>query len=388
MEARSLPEALKLIMKQRKCSQTQLSRDLGKVQSWVSEVISGKQATSFAKMIKLLDGVGWEVVIRPKPEVQDPVKRREFVAAAASVMFVPSPKTGPYQDAVYLRGLAKRISRDRYEHGGMTGVSAAMRHIRQITAVTESSDRTLQSAAADLAIEAVWTLNDVGRLDVAEKVGRLALELAQLSHNANAQSRSYSVLARVQYHRGEAGLAVKYAQRGASLSDVSAEQLAWLKLRHGWSLSMVNGQEHEARDVIEDVQRFLADAKSSEPAFPLDIAELTGSVGRTLYDLGAHREARECLDEAVELLGEFSPRLQGIYLARQITASLQASQPTFAADRMLKLARVVPLVNSAQLNKHLKEVVAMSGHWRVVSEVRAARAQLRTVLQGAAANSQ
>src|SRR5918999_6361542 len=123
MEARSLPEALKLIMNQRKCSQTQLSRDLGKGQSWVSEVISGKQATSFAKMIKLLDGVGWDAVIRPKPEVQDPVKRREFVAAAASVMFVPSPKTGPYQDAVYLRGLAKRVAADRYQNGGSSGAS-------------------------------------------------------------------------------------------------------------------------------------------------------------------------------------------------------------------------------------------------------------------------
>jgi hypothetical protein len=384
VEAHSLPEALKLIMKQRRCSQTQLSRDLGKVQSWVSEVISGKQAIGFAKMIKLLDSVGWEVVIRPKTEVQDPVKRREFVAAA-SVMFVPSPKTGPYQDVAYLRELAKRVSRDRYEHGGVTGVSTAMRHIRQITATTDGSDRALQAAAADLAVEAVWTLNDVGRLDVAEKVGRLALELAQLSDNADAQSKAYSVLARVQYHRGEAVLAVKYAQRGAGLNDVPAEQQAWLKLRHGWSLSMVNGQERAARDVIGDVQRFLADAQSSMQA-TLDMAELTGSVGRTLYDLGAHREARECLDEAVKLLGESSPRLQGIYLARQITASLKASQPTFAADRMLNLARVVPLVNSAQLNNHLKEVLAMSGHWRAVPEVRTARAQLHTVLQGAAAD--
>src|SRR5918992_1159272 len=66
MEARSLPEALKLIMRQRGCSQNRLSRDLRKSQSWISEVISGRRATEFAKVIKILDRVGWEVVIRPR----------------------------------------------------------------------------------------------------------------------------------------------------------------------------------------------------------------------------------------------------------------------------------------------------------------------------------
>jgi tetratricopeptide (TPR) repeat protein len=256
-----------------------------------------------------------------------------------------------------------------------------MRHIQRIEPTTNSGNRELQVAASGLAVEAIWSLNDVGRFDIGEKVGVLALELAQRSGNPDAQSRAYSVLARVQYHRGEAGLAVKYAQQGASLRNIPDEQQTWLKLRYAAALSMVSRQEREARNVIENIEHFLADARSRGNQ-ELDIAEMTGSVGRTLYDLGAYREARAYLNEAVKLLGHSSPRLQGIYLARQITASLRASQPSFAAERMLSLARVAPMVNSAQLDGHLKEVLGMSHHWRAVPEVSAARAQLRTALQG------
>ena len=66
MEARTLPEAFKLIMKQRGCSQNQLARDLRRGQGWISEVINGKAGLEFGKMINILSRVGWEVVIRPE----------------------------------------------------------------------------------------------------------------------------------------------------------------------------------------------------------------------------------------------------------------------------------------------------------------------------------
>lgn len=361
-----------MIMKQRGCSQSQLGRDLGKGQTWVSEVIRGTRGHDFAKVINILARVGWEVVIRPKREKLDPVKRREFVAAAASVMFVPSPKTGPYEDPAYLGELTKRVAADRYERGSALSLSSAMRHIRQIRSAVDGADKKLQEAASGLAVESVYTLIDANRFDVAQKVGELGLELARRSQDADTQSRAFSGLASAQYHRGDGGLAVRYAQQGARLDDVPLRQHTWLKLRHAWSLSMVNGQQNEARRVLEEVRLFLAD----DPAPSLDTADLMGSVGRAFYDLGDNRKAQDCLEEAIQFLGDSSPRLHGIFLARQIAASLRASQPEYAADRMLSLVRVVPLVSSAQLNDHVRDALVASHPWRAVPEVRTARAQL------------
>jgi predicted XRE-type DNA-binding protein/tetratricopeptide (TPR) repeat protein len=380
MEAHSLPEALNLIMEQRDCSQAQLGRDLGKGQTWVSEMIRSKRGHEFARVINILARVGWEVVIRPKREKSDPVKRREFVAAAASVMFVPSPQTGPYQDPTYLQELTRRVAADRYQNGSASGVFPAMRHIRQITSAVESRDKKLQMAASGLAVELVWTLNDAGRFDTGQKVGELALTLARLSQDADAQSRALSVLARVQYSRRDGGLAVKYAHQGVKLHELPAQQQAWLKLRHGWSLSMVNGQEGAARDVLDNVRGFLADVRSVDDAEESrDTAELMGDVGRVLYDLGDYREAQGCLAEAIQLLGGSSAHVHGLFLSRQVAASLRAGQPEYAADRMLTLARVVPLVNSAQLNTNVRDVLAASRPWHAVPEIRTARAQLRAV---------
>src|SRR5690242_19103050 len=131
MEARSLPEALNLIMEQRGCSQTQLGRDMGKSQSWVSTVINGERGHDFTKVIKCLARVGWEVVIRPKREEPDPVKRREFhqrvitigaasaVEAARSATLIPSPMAGPFKDPAIIRDLAVRLASNQREQGGM-----------------------------------------------------------------------------------------------------------------------------------------------------------------------------------------------------------------------------------------------------------------------------
>lgn len=366
-----------MIMEQRGCSQSQLGRDLGKGQTWVSEVIRGTRGHDFAKVINILARVGWEVVIRPKREKLDPVKRREFMAAAASVMFVPSPKTGPYEDPAYVQEVSRRVAADRYQNGGAQGVSSAMRHIRQISSAVESRDKKLQIAASGLAVESVWTLNDAGRFDAGQKVGELALALARRSQDADTQSRALSVLARVQYSRGDGGLAVKYAQQGVRLNDLPAQQQAWLKLRHGWSLSMVNGHEGAARNVLDNVRGFLADTSVvDDPEESRDTAELMGDVGRVFYDLGDYREAQECLGEAMQLLGGTSAHVHGLFLARQIAASLRAGQPEYAADRMLTLARILPLVHSVQLDNMVRDVLTAARPWHKVPEIRTARAQL------------
>src|SRR5256885_13231846 len=108
MQARNLGEALEAIMNDRGWSQTRLGRELGVTQSWVSRVVNGKIDPRMRTATGMLAKVGWQVRISPKTEEDDPVNRREFVAGAASVLFVPSPKTTPFHDPSYVGLLTRR----------------------------------------------------------------------------------------------------------------------------------------------------------------------------------------------------------------------------------------------------------------------------------------
>ncbi|MGH3390729.1 MAG: hypothetical protein ACRDOO_17830, partial [Actinomadura sp.] len=100
--------------------------------------------------------------------------------------------------------------------------------------------------------------------------------------------------------------------------------------------------------------------------------------GQVLSDLGAYQEAQACLDEA--LRAGPSPLSTGYALARKSKAALRALQPDFAADQMLALARVAPLVHSTRLTRYLTEVLALSAQWQAMPEIREAREQLQSVL--------
>jgi transcriptional regulator with XRE-family HTH domain len=383
MEARNLPEALNLIMEQRGCSQSQLGRDLGKGHTWVSETISGKRGLDFAKVINALARVGWEVVIRPKTEKSDSVKRREFVAAAASIAFVPSPKVGPYDDPANVLNLARRAARARDEYGGRATAATAMRHVRRIQSAVTGRDRHLQEAASQLAVEAVWTLNDARRFDAGENVGRLALELARLSKSPYAQSCAYSALTTLNVERGSLDRALAYARDGVRLREVPEAQHAWIRVRKARALALVRGQQHAARDELERVQAPLGDRGFGDQS-EFDVADMMGSIGTALNRVGAHPEAHGALDEAVALLGGAWPNIQSEFLAQQVIAALRMPQPSLAADRMLALARVAPPVDSGRLDGYLRDVLAESASWTSVPEVRDARDQLKTLVPAGA----
>ena len=366
-----------MIMEQRGCSKSQLGRDMRKGHTWVSETISGKRGLDFAKVINALARVGWEVVIRPKRE-KAPVKRREFVTAAASVMFVPSPKVGPYEDPTNVRELARRVSSARHEYGGGASAATAMRHVRQIESAVAGRDRQLQEAASELAVETVWTLNDAHRFDAGEKVGRLALELAKRSQSTDAQSCAYSALAGLNMERGSVDRALMYARDGVKLSDVPQVQQAWMRLRKVRSLALVRGQENASRDELESVFTPLRDQRLSGQS-AIDIADMMHGIGIALNGLGAYAEAHSTLDEAITLLGSSSPYLQSRCIAQQVMAALRMSEPSLAANRILCLAHVVPLVNSRRLDDYLRDVLAESARWATVPEIRDARDHLKSV---------
>ena len=379
MELRSLPEAIKSIMQTRGWSQARLARELGMSEDWVSKVKRGERDPSIGKMARLLTGIGWEVVIRPKRETS-PVKRRDFVAAAASVMFVPSPKVGPYEDPANVRELARRVSSARQEHGGTTIAASAMRHVRRIESAVAGRDGQLQEAASELAVEAVWTLTDAHYFDAGENVGRLALELAKLSTSADAQSRAYSALTAINVERGRADRALTYAREGVRLPEVSEAQHAWMRIRKARALALVRGQQHTARDELAGIQEPLRHTQGFSGQSPFDVADMIGNVGKTLNGLGLHADAHTTLDEAVTLLGASSPNPQSHFLAQQVIAALRMSHVSLAANHMLALARVAPLVNSRRLDEYLRHVLAESATWATVPEVRDARNQLKALI--------
>jgi tetratricopeptide (TPR) repeat protein len=377
-------------MERRAYSQNRLARELKKGQGWVSDVINGKAGLEFAKMIKILSRIGLEVVIRPKREESDQVKRREFVAAAASVMFVPSPKVGPYQDPSNVWDLAQRTARARYEFGGGAIALTAIRHIRRIEPAVTSQDRKLQEAASDLAVQTVWALNDACRVEAAESAGRLALKLAKASGSPRAQARAYEALISLNLDHGVADRALMYANKGVRLREIPELPQAWMRLKKGWALAHVSGQENRARGEIETIQELLQDThgfsgQSSSENYSggrphaAVVADMTGNIGLSLNDLGVYGEAQSAFNKCVSGLEQSSPALAAFFLAHQIMAALTASQLPLAADRMLKLARIAPLVNSPRVEKSLGKVLAQSAKWSTVPTIRDARDQLETV---------
>lgn len=302
------------------------------------------------------------------------MRRREFVAVAASVAFVPSPTVGPYQDPLYVRELAERLTNDRFRQGGTPIVCTALRHLRRAGAAIGGSDRALQEAASDLACETARILYDARRYDAAERTGIFALHLARRSDGAAAQAGAYSTLSRIciDQRRGERG--AMYARRGLAVPGLPPERRAWLKLRLGRSLALMGGRERLARQALDEALGYAG--------LPVqETADMVGNVGVALAGMREHEHACAAIAEAVRLSGRCSALLLVAYQAWQVEAALRAGRPSMAADRMTELARVAPLVSSARVDNHLAGVYALAGHWAAVPEMRDAREQLRSVIR-------
>ena len=390
MEARTLPEALSLIMEQRGCSQARLGRDMGKSQTWVSAVINGDRGHDFKKVINGLARVGWEVVIRPKREEPDAVKRREFhqrvitigaasaVEAARSAIFIPSPTAGPFKDPFFIRNLAGRLADSQRESGGVAVLATASRHFGQIRSLLANNDPQLQQASAYLARQIGWTLWDAGRFDAAENAGRMSLELARCANDFEGQAWAFSLLCKNDVERRRNSGALKYAQAGLQLREVAPGVRTQLTMRLGRSLSLVRGQERNAREHIDRALGF-------EGADSFDVAEIWSDAGNSLLDLGRYADAYDSFGQAVEHWGQWSA-IQANCLGGQVKAALRAHEAVprghwlpMAADRMVALAHTVPLVSSARVDRKVTDILAATAQWNTVPEMRQARDLLQDV---------
>ncbi|MFI6451346.1 helix-turn-helix domain-containing protein [Streptosporangium amethystogenes] len=372
MDVRTFPEALKAIMEQRGWTQTDLARELGVSQAWVSEVSRGQKDTGMAKAVNLLARVGWEIRISPK--VEESVERREFLAAAASVIFVPSTSANPYQDANYVNTLATSLARSRYELGGIPLMSRASSHMQHVDRVLKNvSERSLQKAVSELMYQVTLVLYDAGKLSQADRTGGIALDLALRAQDFKSQARAYDSLSRVSLYRGDHARGVTYAQRGLQVPDITSSQQASLSMRLGRSLALIPEQGAASRDALNR-------ALNVGGLSPFGEAALSGDVGIGLSHLREYQEAGTLLNEAASTIGQWSPLFRAQYLGRQIQTALRASDPSFAADRMNELARSLPFIASARVNKRVHEILRASLKWNTTPEIRQAREHLQSML--------
>ncbi len=302
------------------------------------------------------------------------MERREFVAAAASVIFIPSRRPSAYHDPTYVQALTGSLAGSRYELGGIPLTHRALGHLRQLERSTSGTrDQALLKAGADLADQAALVLYDAGRLSEANRASVASLGMAHRSKDKPGQARAYETLSRISLYREDPARSIAYAEQGLSVGEISHAQRAALMMRLGRSLALVPGQAAKSRSILDQ-------ARGTGGLSPFAEAALIGDVGIGFGHLKEFNEANSLLGEAAESIGQWSPLFQAQYLGRQIQAALAAKAVPFAADRMHELARSLPFVSSERVNARAREVLKASAKWRSAPEMSHARDHLRSML--------
>jgi transcriptional regulator with XRE-family HTH domain len=369
MDVRSFPDALKAIMAQRGWTQASLAQKLGVSQTWVSQVSRGQKDTTTARAAALLARVGWEV--RMSPITEEPVERREFLTAAASV-FLPSASKNPYRDHDYVGVLAESLARNRYEFGGIPLISRTLGHIKHYDNVDDVVGRQLQKAVSELAYQAALVLYDAGKLTQAERAGILSLELAHRADDIRAEARAIESLSRIAHYRGDAARAIMYARRGLTIPDLPPSRTASLAMRLGRSLAGIPGNGRAAREALDR-------ALNVDGLSPFAEAAIVGDVAIGLSRLGHYDEASTLLQRAADDIGEYSPLFRAQYLGRQVQTAIRAADPDLTTDRIALLTRAIPFISSARVNKRVIDILHESAKWQHIREVREARQHLSAV---------
>lgn len=386
MHARNLGEALKLIMDERGWSQTRLGRELGQSQDWVSDIVRGKRDTYVKKAARLLDKVGWELHITSKTDggkaEDDPVNRREFVAGAASALFVPSPKTTPFHDPSYVNRLTQRAAQAHYQNGGDSLTAALLHHARKIHSAAVNGGHELQSAASEFMRRGSYVLHQAGRPDLAARFANSAIRNASQAADPDRHAAAYFALIHATTFNGRDGSvstagrdgsrAVMLARRGLAIPGIGDATRADLNVCLSCGLANVPGNERQSRVALEE-------ALSVDAVPTVDRADIIGHAGNALRDMGERRGALRLLSDASRRSAPYSQFNQAQYLCDQIMVTLDMREPEPAASLMNDLAYLVPLVDSTKVDNQVGEVLRTAEPWKTVPEVREARTRLQSV---------
>lgn len=366
MKVGSLGDAFGFVMDRTGWSGSRLARETGTSQPWVSLVLNGHRDPGMRRSAELLARAGWELQLIPTRE--DPVKRQEFLLAAASLVFLPSATTTPYSSPGYLDQLTARLAHNEAQLGGAPLAREAIRHANRVAPALDSGSTVLHAAASRLCRQVALVLHDVRDLERAEAVASTALTLARKVGDPAAQVEALDTLSLICAHLPD-GRGAEYARRGLVVPGADDASRATLAARLGRSLALSSGSERDARYSLERALELSAGERSPEVA---------GNVGIGLHDLGLHARAEQHLATAAALTAG-APFVHALYLARQAKTAVRARQPEVAAERMTALASVAPLVDSPRLCIHERHIYDGTRQWAGVPGVRDAREALREV---------
>ncbi|MCD0449021.1 hypothetical protein LO762_07430 [Actinocorallia sp. API 0066] len=372
MEIRTLPELVQTIMKEKGWTQADLGKTWGRTQAWVSLVLSGKQDVRFNQLSDMLRRVGYELVIRRRLD-EAAVKRREFIASAATVTLVPGANGNPYRDPDYVSMLSDKIENGSLRSGVASAAHAAA-HLRRVEhALMGGKDARLRRAASSLARNVAIAQYNTHELPQAHKAGRFAFALAQSVGDHEGQAASLNELSMFSAFEGDGLHAMQYARQALTVPDISLEIEASAHMRLGRALGLLS-ESRAASTHLDKAQEI----GSGLPE--LRRADMLGGVGVALSEQGKWEASHGTLAEVVRLIAPMSPFLGVNYLACQARTALRGSQPTLAAELVDTLSRVAPLVNSERLNKLYAKILSLTNPWANAPEVKTMRDQLRTLL--------
>jgi transcriptional regulator with XRE-family HTH domain len=365
MRIRDLADAFRIVMDRSGWSGARLARETGTSQPWISMVLGGKRDPGIRRSAELLARAGWELHLLPAEE--DPVRRREFLLAAASVTFVPAATASPYASAQWLDGIAGRLACNEAQLGGAPLAREAARHAARVVPAAQAAGQAVQAAASHLLRTCALVMHDVRQLHRAEEMALAALRFARSAGDLPAQVQALSVLSLITAHLPD-GRGAVYARRGLRLPETGGSGRAVLSARLGRALALAPGHRGEARGWLEHA---LEQGDGG--------AEVAGNAGIGLTDAGLPGLGERHLAAAAALTAS-EPFLHALYVARQAKTAMRAREPELVACRMAELAGLAPLVQSPRLDIHLRHVYDGTGRWEAISEVRDARAALREVM--------
>ena len=371
-----------MIMAERGWTQTELGRQLGRDQTWVSRAIAGHRDLRTREASKFLATVGWKLYISPesdgKETEDDPVKRREFVAGLASITLIPTPRTTPFHDPSYVNLLTQEIFQTHNQIGGDSLAARVLGFAHKVGRASAGGGRELQSAASDFMRNGAYVLRQAGRPDMAIRLANDAIRYAGQTSDADRQAWAYSALiwassfnASSSSEVGKNGIqAVRLAKEALKINGIGDEPRAYLNACLACGLANVPGNERQAQIAIEK-------ALTVDRLSPIDQADIMGMVGSAFHDMGKRQEAFAMFDHAVHRSSNVGPFIQGSYLCNKINIAFAAREPERAAILIYDLSRIIPLVDSARIDSKIKEILQAAKPWEAsVPEVRQAREML------------
>jgi hypothetical protein len=267
----------------------------------------------------------------------------------------------------------------RNELGGARLIPTARSYVERLDAadIITGKDRKLQVAAANLARAQAFTLYDADRLGPAESAAGRALAFARASGDQETLALMYITLSQVATAAGAGERGNRYVQEGLKISDINPGYRAELLKRKMRALALIPNQEAAALGAYEEIRNL------NERTFTFFNATgpgLSANLGVALSDLNRHRAAISAFADAARHYANSSPFFYAQNLTDEIISELHTQLPEVAADRMATLAYIVPVTNSAQLNKGIKKILVASAPWGKVAGMREAREQLRSIV--------